>query len=246
VDEAGLFELDESGLLAWPYLAEEHLGDWQLRFSNGVYGRSNSVTMRGDPGTGFEHAVSICQEQYAEKGLQTLFRIPNIGQWHTEDSVLGDMGYRLTDRSEVHIGPVIELVSDPQVRLGSSLTSEWLETYLSSSNRGKGKETTVSELFEKVPFPRRFAQIEVNQVVTAIGMGCVVGETLWIFGVATSPSHRGQGFATRVAKSLLTWSSSEGAGKAALQVSADNEAALRLWKSLGFALAYRYHYRRKP
>lgn len=245
MDEAGLFKLDESGLEAWPCLEEAHLGGWQLRFSNGVYGRSNSVTMKGDPGTGFELAVAICHSKYSQYGLQTLFRIPNIGEWEEADISLGQMGYRLTDRSEVQVGPVIELVSDPQVRLGSTLNSEWVHTYLSSSNRGKGKEETVSRLFERVPFPRRFAHIEANNEVAAIGLGCVVGNTLWIFGVATSPAHRGQGFATRVAKSLLTWSSSEGATRAALQVAADNEPALRLWKSLGFELAYRYHYRRK-
>ena len=55
------------------------------------------------------------------------------------------------------------------------------------------------------------------------------------------PAH---GHARRLILSALKWARQRGACRAWLQVEADNAAALALYRSLGFAEAYGYHYRR--
>jgi ribosomal protein S18 acetylase RimI-like enzyme len=64
--------------------------------------------------------------------------------------------------------------------------------------------------------------------------------------MATETSRRGQGFGRRVLLSALKWAQARGARTAWLQVEADNESALGLYRSMGFTEAYRYHYRQPP
>ncbi len=70
------------------------------------------------------------------------------------------------------------------------------------------------------------------------------GDLAGLFEIATDAAERGKGFGRRIALSALKWARLRGAQTAWLQVEAGNEAAQRLYGSLGFAETYRYHYRR--
>jgi ribosomal protein S18 acetylase RimI-like enzyme len=83
---------------------------------------------------------------------------------------------------------------------------------------------------------------EGQPVTTAI---CVQdGDLAGLFEIATASDERGKGYARRTILSALKWARSHGARTAWMQVSADNAAALGLYRSIGFAEVYRYHYRR--
>ncbi|MGO4830781.1 GNAT family N-acetyltransferase, partial [Rhizobiaceae sp. 2RAB30] len=68
-------------------------------------------------------------------------------------------------------------------------------------------------------------------------------ELAGLFEVATADDRRGKGFARRSILSALKWAKLRGARQAWLQVEADNAAGIGLYRSLGFAEVYRYHYR---
>ena len=70
------------------------------------------------------------------------------------------------------------------------------------------------------------------------------GDLAGLFEIATGAAERGKGFGRRIVLSALKWARLRGAQTAWLQVEAGNEAAIRLYGSLGFTEAYRYHYRR--
>lgn len=72
------------------------------------------------------------------------------------------------------------------------------------------------------------------------------GELAGLFEVATAEAERGMGHGRRAILSALRWARVSGARKAWLQVEADNHAAIGLYRSMGFAEVYRYHYRRPP
>jgi GNAT superfamily N-acetyltransferase len=72
------------------------------------------------------------------------------------------------------------------------------------------------------------------------------GELAGLFEVATAEAERGMGHGRRAILSALRWARLGGGRKAWLQVEADNEVALGLYRSMGFAEIYRYHYRRPP
>ena len=67
------------------------------------------------------------------------------------------------------------------------------------------------------------------------------GELAGLFQVASSFSQRGKGFGRRVVLSAVKWARMRGARVAWLQVEADNEAAIGLYRSIGFREVYRYH-----
>jgi GNAT superfamily N-acetyltransferase len=72
------------------------------------------------------------------------------------------------------------------------------------------------------------------------------GEIAGLFEVATAEAERGMGHGRRAILSALRWARVSGARKAWLQVEADNQIAIGLYRSMGFAEVYRYHYRRPP
>lgn len=69
------------------------------------------------------------------------------------------------------------------------------------------------------------------------------GELAGLFQVASSFGQRGKGHGRRVVLSAIKWARMRGAKIAWLQVEADNEPAIRLYRSIGFSEIYRYHYR---
>ena len=72
------------------------------------------------------------------------------------------------------------------------------------------------------------------------------GDLAGLFEIATARGEQRKGHARRLVLSALKWARQHGARKAWLQVEADNETALALYRSLGFEEVYRYHYRQPP
>jgi GNAT superfamily N-acetyltransferase len=64
-----------------------------------------------------------------------------------------------------------------------------------------------------------------------------------LYDVFTPEAQRRRGHARQLCLALLHAAREQGARHAYLQVSDDNGAAIALYESLGFQLAYRYHYR---
>jgi len=69
------------------------------------------------------------------------------------------------------------------------------------------------------------------------------GELAGLFQVASTFGQRGKGYGRRVVLSAIKWARMRGARIAWLQVEADNDPAIGLYKSIGFREIYRYHYR---
>jgi ribosomal protein S18 acetylase RimI-like enzyme len=73
----------------------------------------------------------------------------------------------------------------------------------------------------------------------AVVEGAVVG----LYDVVTAEAARGRGHAERVCRHLLAFATVQGATVGYLQVDAANETARRIYRRLGFADGYSYHYR---
>ena len=79
--------------------------------------------------------------------------------------------------------------------------------------------------------------------VQACGQIAVEGDLAGLYDVATAAAVRGRGLATGLCAGLLERAAGQGARTAYLQVDAGNAPALRVYRRLGFAAAYGYHYR---
>jgi len=69
---------------------------------------------------------------------------------------------------------------------------------------------------------------------------------LCVESVVTDVTVRRRGYARRMLSALIGWARTAGAEGVCLQVEADNQPAISLYRSLGLAELYRYHYRREP
>jgi ribosomal protein S18 acetylase RimI-like enzyme len=81
-----------------------------------------------------------------------------------------------------------------------------------------------------------------------VGYGLAVADRgyLGLFDLVIVPERRGQGFGRDLALTLTHWGREAGAGVAYLQVREENAPARRLYATLGFEVAYGYHYRIGP
>lgn len=80
----------------------------------------------------------------------------------------------------------------------------------------------------------------------AVGAGIVDGPWLGVFSMWTRAGRRRRGLAAAVLAELAAWGTREGCRLAYLQVEETNRTGRSVYTKLGFAEAYRYHYRTAP
>ena len=81
--------------------------------------------------------------------------------------------------------------------------------------------------------------------IIACGMAVLQGDHVGLFDIVTRKDLRRRGHGRQLVSGLLHWAKENGARRAYLQVTLDNEAAVSLYSGLGFVETYRYWYRIK-
>jgi GNAT superfamily N-acetyltransferase len=94
-----------------------------------------------------------------------------------------------------------------------------------------------------VPFRALAIRREADGALLACGQFAREADLVGLYDVFTAQAERGQGLAGRLCARLLAQARDEGARSAYLQVEGDNHAARNVYRRLGFADAYAYHYR---
>lgn len=90
--------------------------------------------------------------------------------------------------------------------------------------------------------PRAFAIAELDHQPAAIGFGQVSDNLLGIYLMRTAPNARRHGLARDIVRELCSWGAVNSAHTAYLQVEKSNDAAVALYLSDGFDVAYSYSY----
>ena len=98
-------------------------------------------------------------------------------------------------------------------------------------------ESTVKSLM-KDPMMTFFAVIEEGRALAYCSFAIVAGE-IQIVNVATSPEHRGKGYAKMLVKAALECAASAGCAQGFLEVRESNAAAIKAYSAAGFAVAGR-------
>ena len=94
-----------------------------------------------------------------------------------------------------------------------------------------------------VPYRGWVLRQRADDRVVACGQTAAEADLVGLYDVFTDPAHRGRGHARRLCQHLLAHAAADGARMAYLQVDATNHAARAIYRGLGFADAYAYHYR---
>jgi ribosomal protein S18 acetylase RimI-like enzyme len=242
MDIAGL---ERIAARAWPAREEAHLGGWLLRAASGHTGRANSCWTLALPDRSVNEAIVAVEDWYAMRGLTPVFRTTDGA---TVPVNLADLlvarGYAAEIETVMMLGPLTAR-ADAQVSLSPAGDAGFREVLFGVQHRGDGDAAERLEVLSRIPSPVTFAKLDVDGRPTAVGVCAVEGEWAGISAMRTLAEARRQGLARRVVGALHAFAAKAGARRAYLQVEAQNEPAIALYRSLSFAPAFGYRHWRK-
>lgn len=204
---------------------------WELRLDGRKNRRFNSI----QPVAPFERPLAEklahAERVYAAAGKPCRFLLTSLDG--ALDRELAVRGYASEAPSEVW---TLELPdSAKEAAAETTLTDEWRRAY----------ETLKGESFFGGRENGIYLRLSVDGVPVAVVSGGRAGNTLCIYDLFVRPDCRRKGYGRQILEQLLAEGRRSGATRACLQVEADNAAAKLLYRGLGFAKAYEYHYRSK-
>ncbi|SDL59307.1 Acetyltransferase (GNAT) family protein [Glycomyces sambucus] len=222
----------------WPAVETAALGGWVLRAAGGFTNRANSVLALTAPEGGIDAAVAAVEAWYAARGLPAKFSLAGPVTRRLEEE-LDARGWEARMETVVMVKALDETAYAGEAVVSDAPSAAFLE------QTGRGDPAVAARVFGSGP-GRAYAEIRRGGALAARGRGAVAGDLLAVTNVGTLPDLRRQGLGTEVLAALEAWGAGGGAARAALQVEADNAPAIGMYRRLGYAERYRYHYRVRP
>jgi ribosomal protein S18 acetylase RimI-like enzyme len=230
-----ILELERLLAATWPAIESEPLGGWVLRYSRGFSRRANSVLALTAPEGGIDAAVKAVEDWYASRGARPLVSLAGAVAKRLDEE-LAARGWETEGATAVMTKALAPVRYEGEVRVVPTPRPELLEQV------GRGTPELAAQVLG-AGADRGYAEVWRDGALAARGRGAIAGGTVAITNIGTLPAYRRQGLGTEVLHALEAWGAAQGATRAALQVETDNEAAIAMYASLGYAERYRYAYR---
>lgn len=233
--------LEYCALNAWPAYQTVVLNDWIVRLAGGYTKRANSANAI-QAGAQLEGLVEKIEALYAHNRLPTIFRVSPLAALNT-DHMLSEAGYVAFDPSVVMVMDQLPAGGDDRVTIEEMPSDSWLNGFARANDVSDQQRAIHDNIITSIAWPSAFASLVVEGEVVGYGLAVLEHSVLGLFDIGVVASRRRQGHGRALVTALLAWGLRKGAARAYLQVREQNEGALRLYKGLGFAKAYSYHYR---
>ncbi len=224
--------MERAHVRAWPALRTADIDGWLWRSSGGGSQRANSVStidFRGDNPGG---AIDAVEASYVALDLPVRFQTFDETSPPELIDLLRKRGYRKGDPTTTMFKRVTSTTPSPDVEVQDAPWTEWQEVYLSAIIENRRAVNAI--ILDQIPRPRAFFGCRRNGKIVAtalcaVGFGCAVIEC-----AATRFDVRRAGAARAVLAGLEHWASRQSVDLIGLQVVANNEPAIALYRSLGF------------
>jgi len=235
--------LERKAFRAWPALETRHSHGWVQRFAGGYTKRANSINALAPDSKFTPNVKDALEVAYRERGQTPVWRLTPLAP-PDADRVLAGAGYRRIDESLVQVAPIDRrFAADPEVQIAAAPSPVWLAGFAEQSPVAPAHRETMARMLTSIAAPVAFASVEDAEGPMAFALGVADGEHVGVFDVLVAPRARRRGLARRLTCSIVAWGKAHGVRLAYLQVVATNEAALPLYRSLGFETLYSYSYR---
>lgn len=246
-----LSRIEDAGLNASAPPQQRWIDGWLVRFSPGKAQRARCINAVSAGLLPVGEKLAICDALYRQSGLRMLMRITPFSQPPDLDGWLGQHGFQRFGQTAVMVCDAIPdgpMEPPPEALRFESASSE-AYAHILGNLRGTtyGGCTAHAERLTNCPVPLRRTLLRgADGTVKACALSALEGDLVGLYDVFTADAARGRGLARWLCARLLAEARQQGAKVAYLQVEAQNHAALKLYRRLGFVEAYSYHYRALP
>lgn len=242
--------IEEAGLNALQTQRQLFYDGWLLRLSAGKAKRARSVNAHFGSTLPLGGKIEHCERVYAQHGLAPLFRMTPFDHPADLEAGLHDRGYVAFEETLVQSARLERAPELPPDHDGVAIEALGVDAFVDAVGTLResppGQREAHRERLLNSPLEKRCIAVRAGDGVVCAAQAVVEGALAGLYDVVTAESARGKGYATLACVSLLSWAWQHGAHAAYLQVSADNAPALAIYRKLGFATAYAYHYRGPP
>jgi len=222
---------------------------WLLRLSPGLAKRARSINAYFGSTLPLATKIDYCERVYEERGLPALFRMTPFNAPHDLDKTLQARGYQpfqptLVQTLQLERPPDVACASDVEFVVPS--ITEFVAAVGELQGASMEQRAAHLERLAQSPLTTRVLLALSDGRPVASGQAALEENLVGVFSVATKPSLRRRGIGSALTAALLTWAWERGARTAYLQVAEDNHRARSVYRGMGFATAYTYHYRARP
>lgn len=250
--ETLLSRVEDAGLNASAPPQQRWVDGWLVRFSPGKAKRARCINAVAPGRLDLNEKLAACREMLAEAGLPLVVRITPFSQPPTLDRELDALGFASLDDTRVMVCPNLQSAGETSWPEGVSLQRLGHSAFAHTVGQLRGSPLAQQQAHAQrlelspVPFEGWALRRSADGMVFACGQVAREGDVVGLYDVFTAPEFRGQGWSRRLCGELLARAVTNGARLAYLQVDADNSAARAVYRRLGFADGYAYHYRAEP
>jgi GNAT superfamily N-acetyltransferase len=246
-DPAWLARIEEAGLNASAPPQQRLVDGWLLRFSPGKAKRARCVNAVAAGRLPLEEKLALCQQVYDEAGLPVIIRITPFSEPAGLDAALERRGMRSLDDTRVMVCPTLSAAPPAPLPKGIVIAPVGHEAFAQTVGAMRGsplaQRLAHGQRLVHSPVPFSGHVLKRDGEVVACGQTAIEADMVGLYDVFTTPAARGQGLARMLCAQLLAEAVARGARTGYLQVEGDNHAARAVYRRLGFADAYAYHYR---
>jgi len=242
-----LSQIEDAALNASAPPQQLWMDGWLMRLSPGKAKRARCIHAMAAGRLPLADKLARAKALYADAGLPLVVRVTPFSQPEGFDQALAGAGLQ-------HFDDTLVLAADlAGMDLGAALPADACfepadgATYAHTVGQLRGSPAAQrhahAERLAASPVPYQGWVLRGGGEVLACGQLAREGSLVGLYDIFTIPTARNQGLSRAVCAALLRQAVADGARTAYLQVDEANAPALAVYRRLGFALGYRYHYR---
>jgi ribosomal protein S18 acetylase RimI-like enzyme len=263
-----LSRIEDASLNASAPPQQRWLDGWLVRYAPGKARRARCVNAVAAGRLPLAPKLAYVRELFSQAGLPLVLRITHFTQPPQLDDELAALGYPADGHTLVSVKTGLDSTCEgayPTGHLTAHLTAHPpalpagfecapldLDAFAHAVGALRGSpaahcQSHATRLrLSPVPVQGFGIRHSASGEVVACGQVTQEAELVGLYDVVTHNAYRGRGLASVLCEHMLTVAAINGGKIAYLQVEANNLAAQRIYRRLGFVDGYNYHYRELP